>query len=57
MTESDIISILNKYETTDPRWVEDFHKTKVIDPMDFHKIAKEIMQITIDNQEFKNPTK
>ncbi len=48
--ENKVIQILNKYQSK----VEPLHDEGVIDPMDFHKIAKEIAsQFTIIDEKFE----
>jgi hypothetical protein len=47
MKPEEIIEILNQYSTTPLKWLEDFFSKnkRVIDPMDYHKIADEISKI------------
>ena len=42
--KTEIIKILTKYQTTNPEYVREMHNSMVIDPMDYHKIAKELLQ-------------
>ncbi len=40
--EENIIELLNKYTTTSVTWCRDARINLLIDPMDYHKLAKEI---------------
>jgi hypothetical protein len=57
VSEERILDLLNKFTTTDIEWIAHAHGagTQVIDPMDYHKIAKELYSLFQSGEKASDP--